>query len=144
MKHIVKNLVKIANELDANGLHPHASQLDQIISRLASSTAFSKAAEAFSKKVFERSDYTMIEDLQAAATMQRDDLEYLARRCSAATSGKELANDIAQAALDFDAFIKEQRKSRNKSVDPKQEDELIKDNVDLIKLIFVLSDAARS
>jgi len=144
MKHLVKSLIKIANDLDSAGLTFQASTIDGIISKIAGSDGFRKAADAFSKKVFEKGAYTVNDDLQAAAEMQRGELEDLARRCGNSANGKELASDIMQAGLDFDAFIKEQRASRAKSSDPKEEDALIADNVVLIKLIFALSDAARA
>lgn len=147
---LARSLAKCANDLDNYGLYSAADAIDNVLMRLAQSAQppdnkgkspenFKKASEDLAKKVDAISSYTLIDALKSDELILESNLKETVRVCEFGPS-ERLKDSVALALQSLNDFITKQTKNKNQSVDQAQEEECIKTNRELGRLLIAVGD----
>jgi len=147
---LARSLAKCANDLDNYGLYSAADSIDGILLRLASGVQptadknktpenFKKARGALAEKIRSVSSYTLIDALKNDELLLESNLKEVVRISEFGPS-ERLRTIVTDALEQLSDFISQQTKNKKQSIDEKQEEECIKTNRVIGRLLIDLGD----
>lgn len=147
---LARSLAKCANDLDNYGLYSAADSIDGILLRLAGGAQptadknktpenFKKARGALADKLSVVGSYTLIDALKNDELLLESNLKEVVRISEFGPS-ERLENLIGHTLKQLGDFIHQQTENKKQSMDEKQEEECIKTNRVIGRLLIDLGD----